>query len=594
MKTNLRSKLLVLATLSLAPLVEVQFSTVFAQNTMFTYQGLVSANGAAFSGTGQFKFALVTSTNFARQATGVANMGGLPPNQFVSSCSVTYGGNGYASVPAVTISGGGGSGATAQANLSGGSVVSITVLTPGSGYSSAPAITIAPPPPNISYESFWSNDGTSVAGSEPSAAINVAVSNGLFTVALGDSAIANMLPIDSAVFMQPNLELRIWFNDGTHGFSALNPAQRLTPAPYAVSVLGPVSASQLTGTLPAGQLGGSYSGSVNFNNSSNAFTGAFSGSGAGLTDISAASLTLVSTNLSVTSWGYNDNGQRNIPTNAQNVIAISAGEFHSLALRADGTVVAWGAGKTNDPSDSYDFGQSIVPPGLTNVVAISAGAGNSLALRSDGTVIAWGAGLTNGGSNYFDLGQSMVPPGLANVVGISAGAYHSLALKADGTVVAWGAGMTNEDSSPNWGEGIVPPSLNNVKAISAGIAFSAALKNDGTVVVWGGDEFDVTNIPPGLNNVVSIAAGGAHLLALKGDGTVVAWGAGETNDLGASGIEYGQSIVPAGLSNVVAIAAGLDNSVALRSDGSVVAWGDDQFGESSVPPGLKVLAIASG
>src|SRR5690349_21801789 len=80
-----------------------QRSTLLAQGTMFTYQGRVLDNGTNFTGAGQFKFALVTSTNTSRQATATANVNG----GFVTSYNVTTNGNGYASVPIVTVSGGG-------------------------------------------------------------------------------------------------------------------------------------------------------------------------------------------------------------------------------------------------------------------------------------------------------------------------------------------------------------------------------------------------------------------------------------------------------------------------------------------------------
>src|SRR5437899_796156 len=110
--------------------------------------------------------------------------------------------------------------------------------------------------------------------------------------------------------------------------------------------------------------------------------------------------------------------------------AIAAGGNHNLALRLDGTVVAWG--------NSYS-GEANVPSRLGSVVAIAAGSYHSLALNQDGTVVAWGAGGTNSGW-YPDYGQSMIPPGLTGVVAVAAGGYHSLALKEDGTVVGWGAG----------------------------------------------------------------------------------------------------------------------------------------------------------
>ncbi len=90
-------------------------------------------------------------------------------------------------------------------------------------------------PSSSTYVTYWSNDGTSVAGSEPSAAVGVSVSKGLFTVVLGDTTLAHMAALPRSVFTtQPNLQLRIWFNDGVNGFAALSPVQNLTPAPYAV------------------------------------------------------------------------------------------------------------------------------------------------------------------------------------------------------------------------------------------------------------------------------------------------------------------------------------------------------------------------
>jgi Regulator of chromosome condensation (RCC1) repeat/Immunoglobulin domain len=151
----------------------------------------------------------------------------------------------------------------------------------------------------------------------------------------------------------------------------------------------------------------------------------------------------------VVAWGEDSFGEANVPSKLTNAVAIAAGEFYSLALKDDGTVVGWGYNGD---------GQTNVPPDLTNVVAIAAGAYHSLALKGDGTVVGWG---------YNGDGQTNVPPGLTNVVAVAGGLYHSLVLKGDGTVVAWG---------DNWdGETNVPPGLTNVVAIAAGIVHSLAL-----------------------------------------------------------------------------------------------------------------------
>ncbi|HEY1788214.1 MAG TPA: tail fiber domain-containing protein [Verrucomicrobiae bacterium] len=211
-----------------------EFSTAQAQNTIFTYQGQVLDSGAPFTGIGQFQFALVTSTNASQTATATAN---TPSGGYITSYNITFGGIGYVTAPAVTVIGGGGIGAAATAHLTGGSVTSITVANTGNGnYTNTPTVLIAPPPPEISYTTYWSNDGTSTNGSEPAVAVSVPVTNGLFTVILGDTTQFGMGSIPAALFsFQPNLQLRIWFNDNTHGFAAVNPAQNLTPAPYATS-----------------------------------------------------------------------------------------------------------------------------------------------------------------------------------------------------------------------------------------------------------------------------------------------------------------------------------------------------------------------
>jgi hypothetical protein len=104
------------------------------------------------------------------------------------------------------------------------------------------------------------------------------------------------------------------------------------------------------------------------------------------------------------------------------VIAVAAGGFHSLALKGDGTVVAWG---------SNTYGQTNAPASLTNAIAISAGLYHSIAIRSDGSVVAWGAGTNTTAQPHFS--QSRIPIGLGNTVAAIGGGYHSLGLVTDGS-----------------------------------------------------------------------------------------------------------------------------------------------------------------
>ena len=70
-----------------------------------------------------------------------------------------------------------------------------------------------------------------------------------------------------------------------------------------------------------------------------------------------------------------------MPANATNVIAIATGDYHTVALRADGSVLAWG---------DNTYGQTNIPVSVTNIAAIKAGGYHTFALRQDGTWIGWG------------------------------------------------------------------------------------------------------------------------------------------------------------------------------------------------------------
>ena len=84
-------------------------------------------------------------------------------------------------------------------------------------------------------QTYWSNDGTSVAGSESTAAVALTVNKGLYSVLLGNTAVPfNMNSISAAVFAHPDVRLRVWFSDGTNGSQMLSPDRRIASVAYAV------------------------------------------------------------------------------------------------------------------------------------------------------------------------------------------------------------------------------------------------------------------------------------------------------------------------------------------------------------------------
>lgn len=185
------------------------------------------------------------------------------------------------------------------------------------------------------------------------------------------------------------------------------------------------------------------------------------------------------------------------PAGLDQVVKIAAGGSTALALRRDGTVVAWTSALSSPVVTD-------LPSDLGEVIDLAAGEVHGLAVRKDGTVVAWG---------NDDYGQASVPAGLQDVIQVAAFGRASLALRADGTVAAWGIGKAVTS---------LPSDLDDVVQIAAGGFGGAALLADGTVRAWG--DAAVEAVPPGLSNVVAIAGGGRQVYALRDDGSVVGWG----------------------------------------------------------------------
>jgi alpha-tubulin suppressor-like RCC1 family protein len=299
----------------------------------------------------------------------------------------------------------------------------------------------------------------------------------------------------------------------------------------------------------------------------------------------------------------------------------AGGNKHSLALKDDGTLWAWGwnhlgklgNGTDTDSSTPVQVTDPNDPSGyLSGIQSIAARDLHSMTLKDDGTVWAWGFnragqlgdGTTTDSSTPVQVTDSNDPSGyLSGVQAIAAGSFHSLALKNDGTVWAWGGnfagqlgnGTTTDSSTP-----VQVGNLDRVKAIAAGWYYSLALKNDGTVWAWGSntsgqarlisgqlgrDEITDSSTPievgglPG--GVELIAAGGYHSLALKDDGTVWAWGLNIVGLLG-NGTTTHHSSTPVQVSEVggiEVIVAGSSHSLALKDDGTVWAWGANGSGQ---------------
>ncbi|MEK7781950.1 MAG: hypothetical protein AAB370_10670, partial [Verrucomicrobiota bacterium] len=250
----------------------------------------------------------------------------------------------------------------------------------------------------------------------------------------------------------------------------------------------------------------------------------------------------------------------NIPTGLTGVVDVTCKAGSALALKSDGTVVAWG---------SNSGGQTNVPLGLNAVQAIASGANFGMALRSNGTVVAWGS-ITS------------PPSGLSNVVAISAGQGHGLALKSDGTIAGLGS------------YGSIPPHA-NIVAIDCYANGNLALRTDGTLMGWR-NSGTLMNLPSSLTNIVAMTLGGIdpdyYLVASRNDGALVS--ATMYVYLSPGLRPFYQDSYPSELTSVVSLSASWSNTIAILSDRSPVITAQSFGRHATSGTNVTLAALAVG
>lgn len=309
---------------------------------------------------------------------------------------------------------------------------------------------------------------------------------------------------------------------------------------------------------------------------------------------------------------------------------ISAGNNSTLILKNDGTVWATGTNGYNKlgiplteggNARNINKAEQVCGQGgsgyLTEVVDISAGNTHTLALKSDGTVWAWGSsshGQLGAGNRTMQLYPTQVPD-LTDVIAIKAGDQTSMALKADGTVWMWGKNDQKQlGAGHSENEVMVPVQvkgengngyLQNIKGIDMSLKCSYAVDESGQVWSWGNNTNGALGIGTSefasfptkvvkedgtlLTNMKSISAGNYHAGAVGYDGSVWMWGKNTSRQLGDktrndrnAAIQTKGLTGEGALSDVQVLSCGYEYTMAIQKDGTVLAWGYDNCGQFGI------------
>ncbi|MBN1695952.1 MAG: FecR domain-containing protein [Spirochaetales bacterium] len=275
------------------------------------------------------------------------------------------------------------------------------------------------------------------------------------------------------------------------------------------------------------------------------------------------------------------------------VIKAACGEWHSMALKSDGTLWASGGQAGRGTGRGESTGTNRFVRVLDNVIDIACGGFHSLALKRDGTL--WATGWNGDGqlgTRDFKERKTFVRV-LENVEAIGCGYSHSLAVKKDDTL--WTAGR-NDQGQLGLGNGVTYnvflKALSDVAAAAGGgvstndanrnASFSFAIKNDGILCGTGsnkfgqlgiGDNYDTAKFYPVFDDVSKVACGFWHSMAIRNDGSLWVAGSNAEGQLGTGDKNDSNTFIRV-LSDVAAVGCGTDCSFAVKNDGSLWATGD--------------------
>ncbi|HXF10353.1 MAG TPA: hypothetical protein VN625_06175, partial [Desulfuromonadaceae bacterium] len=399
---------------------------------------------------------------------------------------------------------------------------------------------------------FWSNDGSGSGGGQPSTAVSLTVTKGLYSVQLGDTNLANMLSVPASVFTNGDVRLRVWFNDGVNGYQLLSPDQRVAAVGYAMMAAGVPNGSLTGASLAPGSISATQL-----------------APGAALTNLQSSG------QAGVASGGIVLSAQ----PNATNLI--NAGYVRLTGLRVEGNVEKWEQGA------NFPYPNPYSPVARSGHTAIWDGA----------EMIVWGGTATdnegftgdvNTGGRYNPATDSWLPTSTTNGIP-PAGSGHT-AVWSGTDMLVWGGslGIQGWRYNPVTDVWTAMNTNNAPPARSGHIAYYVSSNN--TMIVWFGSYFD-TNLSQTVylndgwtySNNTWTAIGSVPNIPAARSNPMSIWDGSRIVIFGGSGLDTNGN--PALLSS------------GARITGTNLAAGWTTMGGAFIPParlGASVAAVASG
>jgi alpha-tubulin suppressor-like RCC1 family protein len=310
---------------------------------------------------------------------------------------------------------------------------------------------------------------------------------------------------------------------------------------------------------------------------------------------------------SLLSWGSNEYGQLGMQSATNllkphvvlsdtNWVFISAGLYHSMGIKRNGTLWAWGRNEFGQLGlgDTFQYSIPQQVGSDSNWVEVCSGFYNTLALKTDGSL--WGWGWNEGGElGLGNTNKYYSPQRIGNEsswLTIKHQSSLTYGIKKNGTLWGWGTYGRNK-SDFTLIQDLTPKQIDsdsNWKEIDVSMTHRLGIKNDGTLWSWGSNTFGQLGVGNNLKvdnpqqvgndtNWIKIQAGVAYSMALKNDGNLWTWGYNRNGQLGLG--DTTNYITPQQLDssgNWINISAG-SPTFGIKKNGTLWAWGSNELGQ---------------
>ena len=279
---------------------------------------------------------------------------------------------------------------------------------------------------------------------------------------------------------------------------------------------------------------------------------------------------------------------------------LAGGEFHTMGLKNDGTLWAWG-NNANGELGTGNYISKTTPTQVgtaTSWSKVAVGSGYTIALKNNGTLWAWG----DNAEGQIGLGSSITGANTPTQVGsatdwasIAAGGHsHSVAQTTTGDLYGWGDNSVGQLGLGDTTTRYTPTAVitdSSVSSIACGYNHTVAAKSDGSVWAWGDNSVGqlglgdyISKTTPALVTSTGfsgaeLGAGYGHTVAKKADGTLWTWGNNAEGELGLGDTLTRTTptlITQTGWSD---IEVGYKHTIGKKSDGTIWEWGDNSQGQ---------------